>query len=252
MVKLKLQYFGHLMGRTGSLEKTLMLGKIEGRGKGDDRGWDGWMASWTQWARIWVSSGSWWWTAKPGMLRSMGSQRVGHSWVTELSWLGTLFPGSFCHGASRRCVLPMTQKREEVHFQYHVWGHCPDSTYLVLLLQWVSHSRQPVGIVNPRRSWCILLSPGTQGQTPWDRSGVGEAVWLPQQTVAMPGGRGLQLLYSLAVRALTGHGVFRCLFFPLCTVETTHRLMACLVFCCFDQKSMWKFLWKLKAYSNMR
>ena len=49
MLKLKLQYFGHLMQRTDSLEKTLILGKIEGRRVGDDRGWDGWMASLTQW-----------------------------------------------------------------------------------------------------------------------------------------------------------------------------------------------------------
>ena len=55
-------------------------------GKGDDRGWDGWMAPPTQWTWIWVDSGSWWWTGKPGELWSMGSQRVGHSWATELNW----------------------------------------------------------------------------------------------------------------------------------------------------------------------
>ena len=55
-------------------------------GEGDDRGWDGWMASPTQWTWIWVSSGSWWWTGKPGMLQSMGSQRVRHDWATELNW----------------------------------------------------------------------------------------------------------------------------------------------------------------------
>ena len=60
MLKLKLQYFGHLMGRTDSLEKALMLGKVESRRRGDDRGWDGWMASPTQWTWVWVSSGSWW------------------------------------------------------------------------------------------------------------------------------------------------------------------------------------------------
>ena len=64
MLKLKLQYFGHLMRRTDPLEKTLMLGKTEGRrrsvGEGDDRGWDGWMASLTQWTWVWVSSESWW------------------------------------------------------------------------------------------------------------------------------------------------------------------------------------------------
>ena len=54
-------------------------------GKGEDRGWDGWMASWTQWAWVWVNSGSWWWTGMPGMLQSMGLQRVGHNWVTELN-----------------------------------------------------------------------------------------------------------------------------------------------------------------------
>ena len=80
---LKLQYFGHLMRRTDSLKKTLMLGKIEGR-RGDDRGWDGWMASPTQWTWVWASSGSWWWTGKPAMLQSMGWQRVGQDWTTEL------------------------------------------------------------------------------------------------------------------------------------------------------------------------
>ena len=68
MLKLKLQYFGHLMWKTDSLEKTLMLGKIEGRKEGDDRGWHGWMASLTQWTWVWVNSGSWWWTGRPGVL----------------------------------------------------------------------------------------------------------------------------------------------------------------------------------------
>ena len=56
-------------------------------GEGDDRGWDGWMASPTQWTWVWVDSGSWWWTARPGVLRFMGSQRVGHDWATELNWI---------------------------------------------------------------------------------------------------------------------------------------------------------------------
>ena len=86
MLKLKFQYFGHLMGRSDSFEKTLMLGKIEGRRGRDDRGWDGWMASPTWQTRVWESSGSWWWTGRPGVLRFMGSQRVGHDWVTRLNW----------------------------------------------------------------------------------------------------------------------------------------------------------------------
>ena len=55
-------------------------------GKGDDRGWDGWMASLTRWTWVWVNSGSWWWTGRPGVLWFMGSQRVGHDWATELNW----------------------------------------------------------------------------------------------------------------------------------------------------------------------
>ena len=84
MLKLKLQYFGHLMWRTDSFEKTLMLGKIEGGAEGDDGGWDDWMASLTQWTWVWVNSGSWWRTGRPGVLLSMGSQRVGHYW---LNWI---------------------------------------------------------------------------------------------------------------------------------------------------------------------
>ena len=83
MLKLKLQYFGHLMRRADSFEKTLMLGKIEGRRRGDDRGWDGWMASPIQWTWTWANSRRWWGTGKPGVLQSMRSQRVRHDWATE-------------------------------------------------------------------------------------------------------------------------------------------------------------------------
>ena len=86
MLKLKLQYFGHLMRRTDSLEKTLMVGKLKEGEEGDDRGWECWMASLTLWTDVWVNSGSWWWTGRPGVLQSVGSQRVGHDWVTEMNW----------------------------------------------------------------------------------------------------------------------------------------------------------------------
>ena len=62
-----------------------MLGKLKAGGEGDDRGWDGWMASPTQWTWVWVNSGSWWWTGRPGVWQFMGLQRVRHNWVTELS-----------------------------------------------------------------------------------------------------------------------------------------------------------------------
>ena len=85
MLKLKLQYFGHLMQRIDSLEKILMLGKIEGGRKGRQR-MRCWMASPTEWTWVWVNSRSWWWTGRRGMLQSIGSQRVRHDWATELNW----------------------------------------------------------------------------------------------------------------------------------------------------------------------
>ena len=86
ILTLKLQYFGHFMRRDDSLEKTLMLGGIGGRNRRGDRGWDVWMALLTRWTWVWVNSGGWWWTGRPGLLPFMGSQRVGHDWATELNW----------------------------------------------------------------------------------------------------------------------------------------------------------------------
>ena len=63
-------------------------------GEGDDRGWDGWMASLAWWTWVWVNSGSWWWTGKPGMLQPMGLQRAGHNWATELHWLIRIIYGT--------------------------------------------------------------------------------------------------------------------------------------------------------------
>ena len=60
--------------------------RLKAGGEGHDRGWDGWMASLTQWTWVWVDSGSWWWTGRPGVLWFMGSQSVRHDWVTELNW----------------------------------------------------------------------------------------------------------------------------------------------------------------------
>ena len=85
--------------------KSWLIGKdwcwegLGAGGEGDDRGWDGWMASLTRWMRVWVNSRSWWWTGRPGVLRFMGSQRVWHDWAvdwTELTWTELILVDT-CH-----------------------------------------------------------------------------------------------------------------------------------------------------------
>ena len=79
--------------------KCWLIGKDPDAGR--DRGWDGWMALLTQWTWVWVNSGSWWWTGRPGVLRFMGSQRVGHDWVTKLNWLKQIAIQKYAY-----CILP--------------------------------------------------------------------------------------------------------------------------------------------------
>ena len=83
MLKLKLQYFAHLMQRADSLEKTLMLERWKAGGEGDNRGWDGWMVSLKQWIWVWANSRRWWRTGKSGMLQPMGLQRFRQNWATK-------------------------------------------------------------------------------------------------------------------------------------------------------------------------
>ena len=83
MLKQKLQYFGHLMQRTDSLEKDWCWERLKARGEGDNRGWDDWMASPTWWTWVWASSGRWWKARKSGVLQSMGSQ----SWTWLSNWI---------------------------------------------------------------------------------------------------------------------------------------------------------------------
>ena len=86
MLKLKLQYCGHLMEKTDpdAWKRPWCWARLKAGGEGDNRGWDGWMSSPTQWTWVWVNSGSWWWTGRPGVLQSMGSQKLS-DW-TELNW----------------------------------------------------------------------------------------------------------------------------------------------------------------------
>ena len=86
MLKLKLQYFGHLMRRVAPWQRPWYWEGLGAGGEGDDRRWDCWMASPTRWTWVWVRSGRWWWTGRPGVLWFMGSQRVGHDWAAELNW----------------------------------------------------------------------------------------------------------------------------------------------------------------------
>ena len=86
MLKLKLQYLATWCEELTHWKRPWYWERLRARGEGDDRGWDGRMASPTQWTCVWVDSLNWWWTGRPGVLWFMGSQRVGHNWVTELNW----------------------------------------------------------------------------------------------------------------------------------------------------------------------
>ena len=86
MLKVKLQYFGHMIEELTHWKIPWCWEGLRAGGEGDDRGWDGWMASPTWLTSVWVYSRRWWWIGRPGMLRFMGSQRVRHDWATELNW----------------------------------------------------------------------------------------------------------------------------------------------------------------------
>ena len=116
MLKLKLQYFGHLMWKTDSFEKTL-----KARGEGDDKGWDGWMASPIWWTWVWVSSGSWWRTGRPGVLQSMGLQRIGYGWSTRTEfWYHRYVSIQFSSVQSLSCVRLLRS-----HGLQHTRPPCP-------------------------------------------------------------------------------------------------------------------------------
>ena len=87
------------------LKRPWCWARLKAGGEGDDRGWDGWMASLTEWAWVWASFGSWWWTGRPVVLQSMGSQRVTHNWATELNWLQIIAAGQCIHKTKRHLFL---------------------------------------------------------------------------------------------------------------------------------------------------
>ena len=86
MLKLKLQYLATWCEELTDLKSLWCWERLKAGGEGDDRVWDGWMASLTQWTWVWVNSRSWWWTGRSGVLWFMGSKRARHNWATELNW----------------------------------------------------------------------------------------------------------------------------------------------------------------------
>ena len=97
---------------------------LRARGEGDDRGWDGWMASPTQWTWVWVNSRSWWWTGRPGVLQFMGLQRVGHDWVTELNWWKTQ------NSKSNLEQEEQSQRNHANWFQNTLQSYCTQNTII--------------------------------------------------------------------------------------------------------------------------
>ena len=110
MLKVKLQYFGHLMRELTHWKRLWCWEGMGARGKGYDRGWDVWMALPTQWMWVWVNSRRWWWTGRSGVLRFMGSQRVRHYWAIELNWMnvGNLISGSSAFSKSSLNIWQFT------------------------------------------------------------------------------------------------------------------------------------------------
>ena len=115
-------------------------------GEGDDRGWDGWMASLTQWMWVWVNSGSWWWTGRPGVLRFMGSQRVGHNWATELNWTDwlKLFSAFIANIDGRRpCQKVISEAKGSVGSMGELPINWADNSSPVMLVTYAM--RAPIG-----------------------------------------------------------------------------------------------------------
>ena len=120
LLRLKLQYCGHRMRRVTLWKRPWCWEGLGAGGEGDDRGWDGWMASLTRWTWVWVDSGSWWWTGRPGVLRFMGSQRVGHNWATDLNWTMNYenFKGIIGHSYISYCSLQVSVQVKCLFFNW--------------------------------------------------------------------------------------------------------------------------------------
>ena len=188
MLKLKLQYFGHLIRTADSLEKTLMLGNIEGRRR---RRWQRirWLDSTTDVMDMSLSSsGSWWWTGKSGVLQSMGSQRVRHDWAIELNWTELYYnmPGfPVLHYLPELAQIHVHRVRDAIQQSRSLLSPSPvlNLSQHQDLFQWVGCSNQVAKILelklkHRRRQWhpTPVLLPGKShgwrslvGCSPWGR-----------------------------------------------------------------------------------
>ena len=123
-------------------------------GEGDDRGWDGWMASPTQWTWVWVDSGSWWWTGRPDVLLFTGSQRVGHDWVTELNWSAWFYKhlqtviSSVILNDTGLCWVTFDEKRQRFFISLFTINNFL-KIRVISLLQW---QWQPTPVLLPGKS----------------------------------------------------------------------------------------------------
>ena len=122
MLKLKLQYLATWCEELSHWKRPWCWERLKARGEGDNRGWDGWMASPSRWTWVWTSSGSWWWTGKPGVLQSMGSQRVRHDWATfkYVFYPNSISQFQFSHSVVSNSLQP--------HGLQHARSPCPSST----------------------------------------------------------------------------------------------------------------------------
>ena len=123
MLKLKLQYFGHLMWRTHSLKRTWCWKRLKGGGEGDDRGWDGWMASLIWWTWVWARSWSWWWTGKPSSCSPW--DHIGSDMTEQLNWneFFTLLQFWHCRWNSWSMSLNRVTTTQKTH-AYVPWTEC--------------------------------------------------------------------------------------------------------------------------------
>ena len=124
--------------------------RLQAGGEGDNRGWDGWMASPTQWTWVWVGSSSWWWTGRPGVLQSMGLQRISHDWATELDWTESDLTHKVIH----------KNQHESTHFSSKDTG-LERMLWINMLIYWI------VKLLSAKTVSVIILALVVVGTCPW-------------------------------------------------------------------------------------